>query len=83
MARPRHPNKEIEASVAYAESVGWRLEMSKGHAWGHLLCPRHSRDGCMVSVWSTPRNGENHARGIRRAVDRCTHGIDEGSDEKL
>ena len=83
MARLRHPNKEIEASVAYAKSVGWTLEMSKGHAWGHLLCPLHSREGCIVSVWSTPRNAENHARGIRRAVDRCTHAIDEGSDEKL
>ena len=72
-ARPRHPNKEIEAAVAYAESKGWTCELAKGHAWGHLLCPHHGRDGCMIGVWSTPRNREGHARAIRRLVDRCPH----------
>lgn len=27
----------------------------------------------MVSVWSTPRKAENHARDILRAVNRCPH----------
>jgi hypothetical protein len=79
MPRPRHPSKEIEAAVQFAESAGWTVEISNGHAWGHLLCPQHSRDGCMVSIWSTPRNRQNHANGIRRAVARCSHG--EGSEE--
>lgn len=38
---------------------------------GHLLCPNHTRDGCMVAVWSTPKHPENHAKAIRRAVARC------------
>lgn len=71
MARPRHPNKEIEAAVQWAEARGWVVHMSTGHAWGRLYCPFSSRDGCRVSVWSTPRNAQNHAKGIRRAVSRC------------
>ena len=27
----------------------------------------------MVSVWSTPKNAGNHARGIIRDVNRCPH----------
>lgn len=73
MSRNRHPHKEIEKVVAYAESQGWRLVPVKGHAWGCLYCPRDDRTGCRVSVWSTPRNPENHARQIRRQVDSCPH----------
>ena len=39
MARPVHPDKDIEAAVIYAESMGWRCELSNGHAWGRLFCP--------------------------------------------
>jgi hypothetical protein len=73
LSRPWHPNKEIEAAVAYAESLGWRWRKAHGHAWGRLLCPKNDRDGCQLSVWSTPKNPQNHARAIRRAVDRCAH----------
>jgi hypothetical protein len=73
MSRPRHPNKHIERAIKYAESLGWRVEMSKGHAWGHLLCPRSTREGCIVGVWSTPRNPEHHGRQLTRDVDLCPH----------
>ena len=76
MARPEHPRKEIEAAVAYAESKDWRWRKVSGHAWGRLLCRFSSREGCQVSVWSTPKNPEAHARDIRRAVDRCAHSKD-------
>jgi hypothetical protein len=82
MGRPRHPNKHIEKAIGYAEALGWRVEMSKGHAWGHLLCPLRARDGCIIAVWSTPRNPENHARHIRRDVDLCQHGKSEPKDKK-
>jgi hypothetical protein len=82
MSRPRHPDKHIEAAVRYAEGLGWRVRKSKGHAWGRLLCPAGTRDGCIISVWSTPRDPENHARHIRRDVDGCPHGAqDEAEDE--
>jgi hypothetical protein len=81
--RPRHPNKEIEAAVAYAEEQGWSWFKIKGHAWGKLYCPQHDRDGCTVFVWSTPKVPENHARQIRREVDRCPHGKEEMNDENV
>ena len=73
MSRPKHPNKHIERAIKYAESSAWRVELSKGHAWGHLLCPLRTREGCIVGVWSTPKNPENHARQITREVDLCPH----------
>lgn len=73
MGRPSHPDKHIEAAVAYAELNGWRVKLSNGHAWARLYCGFADRDGCMVSVWSTPRNAETHARQVRRVVDRCPH----------
>jgi hypothetical protein len=72
--RPRHPNKHIEESVQYAESRGWRVEISNGHDWGRLFCPERSRDGHIVGVYSTPKNPENHAQRIRRNIDKCNHG---------
>lgn len=69
----QHPNKHIRAAVTYAQRLGWGLIMSRGHAWGILRCPFGHR-ACQISVWSTPRNPENHAKDIRRRVDRCPRG---------
>lgn len=71
---PRHPKPEAERAVQYAEKLGWVVKMASGHAWGRLYCPFSSREGCIISVWSTPRNPVNHARHLRSAVDRCPHG---------
>ena len=73
MPRPRHPDKDIEAAVAYAEQLGWSVRMSGGHAWAILFCPAAIRGGCKMSVYSTPKYPVEHARRIRRAVDRCPH----------
>ena len=73
MSRSRHPNKHIAQAVQDAEAAGWRVVPSGGHAWGRLLCPDGTPDGCIVGVWSTPRAPENHARQITRAVRRCPH----------
>jgi len=81
MTRPRHPNKHVEKAIRYAESRGWCVEMSQGHAWGRLLCPQSSREGCIVSVWSTPRKPENHARHIWREIDLCPHGVEKSDDD--
>lgn len=81
MTRPTHPNKEIEAAVSHSEELGWRFVKGKGHCWGRLLCPRNDRDGCQISVWSTPREPENHAKRIRKVVDRCAHAHPENGNE--
>ena len=75
MSRSRHSNSHIERAIQIAEELGWRLEMCSGHAhaWGRLYCPRSTREGCIISIWSTPRVPENHARQIRQKVDSCPH----------
>ncbi len=84
MPRSRHPEKEIEDAVAYAEERGWTVKPIKGHAWGRLYCAHHDRDGCKVSVWGTPRSAGNHAKDIVRAVERCPHEeAKEENDEDL
>jgi hypothetical protein len=69
--RPRHPKPEVEQAVAYAESKKWRWR-PQGH-WGRLYCPQADHDGCQVGVFGTPRNAGNHAKDIKRAIDRCPH----------
>jgi len=74
--RPRHPNKEIEKALAYAEKQGWQVVPLSGHAWGKILCPWNDIDCrcgtfCQTSVWSTPRVPEHMAHNIHRVVDGC------------
>jgi hypothetical protein len=75
MARSKHPKKEVEIAVKDAEAAGWRIEQDgSGHCWGRMLCPygkepTHQRH--QHSVWSTPKNPGNHAKQIRRQVERC------------
>lgn len=80
MSRRAHPNKEIEAALRHAESHGWRVQLGGSHAWGKMYCPfddQRCRCGeyCKTSIWSTPRNPANHARQLRRVIDKC-----QGSD---
>jgi hypothetical protein len=79
--RPRHPNKEVEAAVSYAESEGWTWR-KQGH-WGRLYCHHADRDGCQVGVNGTPKNPEDHARQVTRAVNRCPHGKEDNNEEKV
>lgn len=71
MARAQHPNKEVEEALAEAEEKGWRFR-KMGH-WGRIFCPQADREGCQFGISGTPRNAENHAKQLRRAVDRCPH----------
>ena len=75
LKRNKHPCKEIEKAIQYAENKGWRYRIAgnSAHAWGRLQCPLCTRDGCQMSIWSTPRNATNHAKQIRRYVDKCEH----------
>lgn len=71
----RHPNKEIESALEHAREKGLTVVKSpRGHCWGVIRCP-FGRGGCQKSVWSTPRNPEQHARDIRRFVDKCPHQV--------
>lgn len=74
--RRRHPDKEIENTLRFAEENGWVVLPGGGHAWGRMRCPARDeacRCGiyCLTSIWSTPRNTGNHARFLRRVVANC------------
>jgi hypothetical protein len=75
--RSRHPKKEVEEALRYAEDAGWRISVGGSHAWGKIYCPYNYSDCrcgefCIASVWSTPKNPGNHARQIKRVVDNCS-----------
>jgi hypothetical protein len=77
MKRNRHPKKEVEEAIRYAEEFGWQIEVGGSHAWGKMKCPYNEKDCrcgmfCIASISSTPRNAANHAKQIRRVVDNCT-----------
>lgn len=77
MARKKHTDKDIEAALKHAESKGWIVEDHGGHAWGKIYCPYNDAECrcgefCISSVWSTPKNPHNHARQLKRVVDKCS-----------
>lgn len=78
--RKRHSKKEVEQALKYAESKDWVVDQTpSGHKWGSAQCG----SGCWMSVWSTPKNPGNHAKQIRRKVDKCPHvENDEVEDER-
>lgn len=74
----KHPNKEIQAALKYAEQQGWIIQVGGSHAWGKILCPYNDQECrcgefCLTSIWSTPKNPSSHAKQIRRVVDNCIH----------
>lgn len=70
MARVRHSKKDVEQVLRAAEAQGWTVTPTKaGHRWGKAECG----SGCVLSVWSTPKNPQNHAKQMSRAVARCPH----------
>ena len=76
MSRNKHPRREVEQALQYAEKHGWRVEVGGSHAWGRIYSPYNDKDCrcgefCIASIWSTPVNAGNHARQIRRVVDNC------------
>jgi len=74
MARSRHPKEDVDAALAAAEEAGWTvIPTSSGHRWGVMRCGEASRSGCQISIWSTPRSPDTHAKQIRRALNRCPH----------
>lgn len=69
MHRPRHSKKEIEKVLQEAEDKGFTIRYPWGH-WGGLICPG---DCNIIAIWSTPKNTGNHAKQLRRAINRCPH----------
>lgn len=72
MKEKEHPNKEIRKAIQYAVSKGWHIVKSgkSSHAFCRLRCD-FGHGEHQMSVWSTPKNPENHAKQIIRKVDEC------------
>jgi hypothetical protein len=75
MPRSKHPDKDVEAAIEYAERNGWQVRAG-GH-WGFLYCPYNDsgcRCGtrCKAGIWSSPRNAGTHAKQLRSVVNGCT-----------
>lgn len=86
MSRKKHPNKDVEKAIQYAEERGWRIDDSGGHAWGKMFCPLNDKECrcgefCKTSIWCTPKSPTTHAKQIKRVVDNCTGGSEDGSGE--
>jgi len=80
MTRETHADKDIEEALQEIEGNGWRVEKSKGksaHAWGRMYCPNKDtpcvsdKRWCIQSIWSTPKSAINHAKTLKRLVNRC------------
>ena len=73
--RKKHPHKVLEDAIQFAEGRGWHYKKAgkSAHAWGRLYCPLSSQEGCALSVWSTPRSAEIHAKQILKRIKQCQH----------
>ncbi|WP_211130326.1 hypothetical protein [Serratia surfactantfaciens] len=58
----KHPDKHIQAALAYALSQGWHFRPGRGHAFGRLHCAFAGHQEHMMSIWRTPKNPELHAK---------------------
>ena len=68
----KHPNKHINEAIEYAVKNGWDVVETgnSGHAFCRLKCNKgHSEH--QMSVWSTPRSPENHAKQIKAKIKQC------------
>jgi len=76
LRRKKHTSKEIEGVLQELEKLGWNLIEGKGHCWGILRCPANDQDCrcgefCQMSVWSTPKNPQQHAKKLRQKALAC------------
>jgi hypothetical protein len=69
-----HPNKHIQAAIEYAVLKGWVIVEAggSGHPFAKLRCGIHGHTDHKMSIWSTPRDPETHAKQIIRMVNRCS-----------
>jgi hypothetical protein len=63
LVHPKHPKKDVDAALDYAEDLGHMVERTvAGHKWGRITCSLGHR----ASVWSTPRTAVHHAHDLRK-----------------
>ena len=68
----KHPNKHIRAAIEFALDNDWQVVSAgkSAHAFCRLRCMQGHTEHQM-SVWSTPKNPELHAKQIMRKIKEC------------
>ena len=71
MTRKRHPNKEIESAIQFAEENDWTIKSAgkSAHAFAILRCPHNDlmcRCGrfCQASIWRTCQKDPESSREL-------------------
>jgi hypothetical protein len=50
--RAKHPKKEVEEALRFAEENGWLVRpTASGHRWGEMTCGQEGPDRCRISIW--------------------------------
>ena len=83
MTKWSHSKKQVRAALDEADAAGFDVHdtSSHGHSWGYIQC---TADKQRMSVWSTPRDADVHAKQIRQFLTRHSHPKEEGGpDEQL
>ena len=66
-----HSKKQVRDALDEAYAAGFAIRATPaGHRWGYVEC---GKCGQTFSVWSTPRNPDNHAKQIRHYMKRHRH----------
>ena len=68
----KHPNKQLREAIKHAMANGWEIaEAGKSaHAFCRVRCAGGHTEHQM-SIWSTPKSPENHAKQILHKVQQC------------
>ncbi|HNC04454.1 MAG: hypothetical protein H6996_07070 [Moraxellaceae bacterium] len=68
----KHPNKHIREAIKHAMANGWEIVDAgkSAHAFCRLRCVAGHTEHQM-SIWSTPKSPENHAKQILHKVQQC------------
>jgi len=79
----KHPNKHIRDAIDYALQNGWVIidTGKSGHSFCRLKCVLGHNEHQM-SIWSTPKSPENHAKQILNKVKQCNGESNEQADGK-
>lgn len=74
-----HSKKQIRDALDDAYRGGFSVyETPSEHRWGYL---ERGKCGQKENVWSTPRDADNHAKQLRRFMQRHSHDDSEGEAE--
>lgn len=71
VSKGRHPKSAVAAALDGAKNAGLDIvEIHKGRRWGKVACDSRGLD---QSIWSTPKNEDDHAKQIAKFIAKHSH----------